>query len=308
MNEIWDWDDLRLFLAVTRARGLAGAVTAAGVSTPTLSRRMLSFERSLGVTLFNRRRDGYDLTPSGAELFVFAESVEMRMIDIDRWRSASEPQSVVRIAAGGWMSVFLAQHLSELISGELCPSIEISSASATADLLRREANLGLRNRRPETLGLAGRRLTEVDFAIYGERAFIEAQSESRDKQRFVACPWVQYAPIGPKVPSAVWLDDHLPRSAKFKCSTTQATLEAVRAGCGLCILPCFIGDVDPNLARASGLIADLRHDQWLVSHDDDRHNATIRQVAKRLTDLVKSNSRLFCGDHGTAPSDPTSQA
>ena len=65
---------------------------------------------------------------------------------------------------------------------------------------------------------------------------------------------------GPKVPSATWLDRHVHREARLKCSTAQAVLEAALAGAGLCVLPCFIGDAEAKLTRASGIIAELGHD------------------------------------------------
>jgi len=41
-------------------------------------------------------------------------------------------------------------------------------------------------------------------------------------------------------------------------------VEAIRAGAGLGILPCFVGDADPTLARLTAPIAELGADYWLV--------------------------------------------
>ena len=77
MDETWNWDDLRLFLAVARASGLAKAAPMTRVSAPTLSRRMTSLERALGGTLFLRHRNGYDLTTAGKELLELAEEYNL---------------------------------------------------------------------------------------------------------------------------------------------------------------------------------------------------------------------------------------
>ena len=295
MNETWNWDDLRLFLSVARAGGLARAVPMTQASAPTLSRRMMSLERALGTSLFVRRRDGYDLTIAGKELLELAETLEQGALSVERWRTAADPHPVVKIAAGAWTSTFIARHMSNLIDDNEELTIEILTGIAPADLLRREANLGLRNRRPETPGLAGRRLVRVEFAIYGEETLVRSCPEATDERRFGACRWVAFSPPGPKVPSAVWLDQQLHREARLRCSTAQAVLQAALAGIGLCVLPCFIGDAEPNLARASGIIVELGHDQWLVTHDDDRHNKQIKQVAGRLTKLIRSQEQLFNG-------------
>ncbi len=296
MNENLNWDDLRLFLAVARAGGLAKAAPATDVSSPTLSRRMRAFERAVGVVLFDRRRDGYEITAAGRELLVHAEEVEKGALTIERWRTAADPRPLVRIAAGAWTSAFLARRMACLIDGAEDLRIEVLTSVSAADLLRREANLGLRNRRPEINGLAGRRLAQVAFAVYGADALVRGDAKAGDARRFAACPWVAFAPPGPKPPSAVWLDEHLPREARLTCSTPHAALEAAVGGVGLCILPCFIGDTTTGLWRASGIVADLTHDQWLVSHDDERHDKRIRQVAGRIAELIRSQRSLFAGD------------
>lgn len=292
---MWSWDDLRLFLAVARSSGLAKATPVTRVSAPTLSRRMTSLERALGTPLFLRHRTGYDLTPAGEELLELAEAVEAGALRVERWRVAADPDPVVKIAAGAWTSAFLARHMVDLAGDEDELAIEILTGTAPADLLRREANLGLRNHRPETPGLAGQLLVRVEFAIYGEAAYLRSSPEAGDERRFAACRWIAFSPPGPKVPSAVWLDQQMHRDARLKCSTAQAVLEAALAGAGLCVLPCFIGDAERKLARASGIIGELGHDQWLVSHDDDRHNEHIRGISGRLAKLIRAHEGLFGG-------------
>ena len=298
MSERCSWEDLRLFLSVARGGGLARAAAGTLVSAPTLGRRMTTLERMLGVGLFLRRRDGYRLTAAGKELLVLAESVEKEALKVERWRAAENPQPMVTIAAGAWTSVFIARHLDALMAESDGISLRILSDTESADLLRRQANLGLRNQRPTTPGLAGQRLVKVAFAVYGETNLVSNSPVASGEGRFGGCDWVAFAPAGPKTPSLAWLEQKLAGEARLTCSTTQALLEALLSGLGLCILPCFIGDQEPRLTRASEPIAELAHYQWLVSHDDDRHSKPIRQVANKLAKLVRGQAPLFAGEHG----------
>lgn len=294
MVEKWKWNDLHTFLSVARAGGLTGAMVQTNMSAPTLGRRVASLERDLGVSLFEKRRDGYDLTPKGKELLARAEEMECSALKVDRWLAAADIHPVVKITAGEWTSKFISRHI-ELINDDEDLNIEISTGVVDADLMRREANLGIRNRRPERLGLAGRRLARVEFAVYGGNAFVQNRPEAFSDQKFDECNWVMFVPPGPKTPSAIWLDRHLGREAKLKCSTAHAVLDAVQAGAGLCVLPCFIGDEESELVKVSGLIGELGHDQWLVSHDDDRHNNHIRRISRKLAKLFISSEALFNG-------------
>jgi DNA-binding transcriptional LysR family regulator len=295
MNETLRWDDLRLFLAIARAGGLAGAARAVGVSPPTLGRRMTSLERCLGREVFVRQRDGYELTGGGKDLLRLAEVLELDALNIDRWRTSNGIGAVVRIAAGAWTSAFIARHIGDLVDEHEDTQIELVTGTSPADLLRREANLGLRNRRPEIPGLAGYKLTRVAFAVYGGQAYVEENEEARDHRRFKTCRWIAFSPPGPKTQSAVWLDEHLEQAPILRCRSAQEVLEAARSGFGLCVLPCFIGDACGELARASGNIDELEHDQWLVSHDQDRQQRHIRRIGERMRSLMKVHRNLFMG-------------
>lgn len=74
-----------------------------------------------------------------------------------------------------------------------------------------------------------------------------------------------------------------------------ALLDLVLAGAGVAVLPCFVGDADVRLAREGEELESLRHNQWIVMNNDDRHRRDIRAVADRMTRLIKSHSDLYAG-------------
>lgn len=300
--ETTNWEDLRLFLAVARAAGLASATAASGASAPTLSRRMTSLEKAMGCSLFHRHREGYDLTEAGEELLELATRLESGAHAIERWRMRIEPRPTVKVAAGLWSATFIARHVREFIGRKGAPIVDLLGGTAPVDLLRREASIGLRNRRPETGGLAGRRLARVEFAAYGSRS-LGAPSPALALSRLLSdYDWIVLDHQTAPTPSMTWLETRLEKPAALRCSSPHVLLEAARAGAGLCILPCFVGDPDPGLMRLSGLIDELRHDQWLVTHDDDRHSKPVRLVADWLAKLVRSKRAAFAGEEAAAGS------
>ncbi len=258
---------------------------------------MTALERSLGVTLFARHRDGFELTDDGKALFELAGTLERGALAIDRWRVRVDPQPEVKVAAGPWTSLFAASHVAGFAELDGAPSIAFVTGAATTDLLRREAHVGLRNRRPEASGLAGRRLARVAFAIYGaaKSAASEHHTAPDMTALFERADWMSLAPSRTPVPSTIWLEQRLTQAPRVQCSTPDALLAAARAGAGLCLLPCFIGDADASLIRMSDPIPELAHDQWLVVHNDDRHMKPVRQVADWLADLVRAHRALFSG-------------
>jgi DNA-binding transcriptional LysR family regulator len=260
MNEM-NWDDLRLFIAVAQARGLSGAATVTGLSAPTLGRRMLALENSLGRELFVRHAKGYDLTTQGDELLASAAGLSGQ-IDV---MTAAHSHRLVKISAGTWTTRLLCQHAKTLAQDNV--TLRFVGADHVLDIPHREAVIGIRNRRPDHIGLAGQRVAAVTFARYGAENM----------------PWVQ---VVSDTPSARWVKNNAPRDTIEVTHPTHA-LDLARAGAAQAVLPTFIGDTEPDLPRLCKNIADLSHDQWIVSHNTDRFIAEVRVTIDRLVGVLK---------------------
>lgn len=72
---VFDWDDLRAFLAVAETGSTLAAGKRLRVSQTTAARRVAALEQALGLTLFERRPAGYALTPAGEALVEPARAV-----------------------------------------------------------------------------------------------------------------------------------------------------------------------------------------------------------------------------------------
>ena len=273
-----DWSDLELFLHVARGGGLARAAAATGQSPPTLSRRMRALERALGQTLFRRHARGYDLTPVGEELLQRAGGVE-RLVDDIRHRGggASLP---VHVSAGTWMSRFLAQNVEPLLATGA--RIAILSSESRLDIGRREALIGLRNHRPTEAGLAGRRVARVAFAPYAGKGSTETG-------------WLTHSGM---TPSAKWVRAHHPGNIRLEVNAPHLLLDLARQGAGRVVLPCFVGDAEKGLVRVGDRIEELTHDQWLVTHDDERRLPEVRGVIDAVAALLRDNARNLSGEAG----------
>ena len=59
------------------------------------------------------------------------------------------------------------------------------------------------------------------------------------------------------------------------------------------LLPCFVGDADPNLRRIGAPVAE--HRLWLLIHADLRRSARVRAVVDFLVPRLKAESERFEG-------------
>ena len=73
---MFDWNDLKYFLAVARAGTTLKAAATLKVSQSTAARRIAALEKAIGVKLFDKRQSGYVPTEAGSALIKTAEEVE----------------------------------------------------------------------------------------------------------------------------------------------------------------------------------------------------------------------------------------
>jgi DNA-binding transcriptional LysR family regulator len=289
-----DWDDLRFFLAIARARSLTAAGKALGVSQPTVSRRLDSLEARLNVRLFDRTRQGYELTAVGMELLETAQRVDADLAEADRkiYGKDQDARGGLRVTftetlLNGYLAPFLWQFLREH------PGIELSviCTDAFLSLSRSDADLAIRftQRPPETL--AGRRLTAVAYGIYAARGPKGAHLTIDNRQDW---DWVGIYDdtYNRMVFGTVSPGDRL----KHRVDSVAAMQSMVRVGLGVTLLPCYVADRDPDLRRIDPEpLLDSKFDMWLLYHPDVRRVYRVRLFGDFIIDLIKTDRDLFEG-------------
>src|SRR5262249_19215931 len=110
------WDDLRVFLTLSREGNLTAAARRLEVSHPTVARRDRALDQAIGAGLFDRLPARLVPAPAGGELLAAAQAMERAAESIHR-RSAGltdTARGTVRLSAGEAMTGFLASHLPTL--------------------------------------------------------------------------------------------------------------------------------------------------------------------------------------------------
>ena len=70
---------------------------------------------------------------------------------------------------------------------------------------------------------------------------------------------------------------------------------AARAGLGIALLPCYLGDRDAGVRRISGVLPDLDSELWIVTHQDLKNTARIRAFLEVIGDAIVGSRRGFEG-------------
>ena len=279
------WDAYEVFIAVARNGGLTGAAQASGLSPATIGRRVLEVEQAIGRTLFARSQSGYALTSDGQTLFDQLKDMESAVRRVESWRMEASGAVTLRLAAGTWNARLIADNFRDLCHDRDSFRIEMTVTETRAPLAHREHDVGLRAHAPEEMNLASRLIGEVAYAAY----------RAKSAPAYLPERWIAVTEADAISNYLQW--PHRNRTGEIAVTVTRprSLLDLVRAGAGNAVLPCFIGDTEPGLERASDEIPELRHKQWVVTNNDDRSRREIRTLADRLTKLLKAHQDLYAG-------------
>lgn len=292
-----DWDDLRFIRALGAAGTLQRAADTLSVHHSTVFRRLGRIETSLGVRLFDRHRDGFTLTAAGEEVVDTAERLGLELDDLERRIAGRDmrPTGLVRLTT-----------TDTLLNGLLGPviarfrrdypgiTLEITAGNPFVSLSRRDADVALRPTVSPPENLVGRRIVDVATAIYAANDYL---SRAPDIRNLNQQDWIAADDSLAHLKSSRWFREQMKDvEPVLRCNNLSGMLAAARAGVGLALLPCFMGDPSPELSRISPPSDDLKVGLWLLTHPDLRRVARIRTLLDHLHDEIGAQRPLLEGD------------
>ena len=94
-----------------------------------------------------------------------------------------------------------------------------------------------------------------------------------------------------------WLRQHVrPDNIVLTVDALPALHDAARAGLGLAVLPCYLGDPDEKLCRVTVMPPDLPQTAlWLLTHDDLRRTARVRAAMDFFAVALSQHRALLAG-------------
>jgi DNA-binding transcriptional LysR family regulator len=289
-----DWNDWRAFLAVARSGSTLAAGRLMKVSQTTVGRRTSALEASLGLSLFERSRDGCTLTDAGKSMLAKAEAVEAAALVAQNfaWSLARETSGTVRLTADEAFAVlWLTPALAEFPKRYPGILIEVDACDEFRDLAAGEADVALRSTWDlDDPGLVGRRLCDEDWTFYAGHTYaaqfgVPASIAELDGHALLGgggTAWPSYER---------WLRHYeLLDSVTLHYSSVSALMAAVRQGSGLSALPCWVAESDPGLIRCFPPPRSGRG-LWLISHETKCHQPHVRAVIDFLYDRLSARIR-----------------
>ena len=288
---MFDWNDLRHFLAVRRGGTLAAAAAEVGSNATTVGRRITALEEHVGARLFDRTPDGWVLTRAGQDLLPHAEGVEREALAVERGVAGADQRAVgrVRLATTEVLATrFIAPHLPRFHDAHPEILLDVVCGLGAVDLSRREADVVLRLSKPRDPSVVAKALAKIDLALYASRAYVSAHGLPASPEDGLAGHRViLFAETSPFGIENEWL---APRVAQARVALRSDSVSSIFAACvagvGIALLPRKVAEAEPALLRLDTASAPEPRVIWQGVHEDLVKNARVRAVLAFLAEVV----------------------
>ncbi|MCB1754635.1 MAG: LysR family transcriptional regulator [Gammaproteobacteria bacterium] len=280
----FDWNHARVFLSVAQLGSLTAAAEAHNLSQSTLSRQMAALEAQLDLTLFERVGRGIQLTEAGHQLLRYIEVMNeaAAQISLTAAGHADSLAGKVTVSVSELDAAFRMPPIIRKIRS-LAPELEltIDVSNAIANLKTREADIAVRNERPEQVDLIAKKLATETIDLFGSPDYVAhlTRTQFSDVQ---IIGFEQLDQIIAVLNQRGWTVSE----ENFSVTTNFQWLhvELAKAGQALIFLPTDLGE-------KTGLTRVRRVDEpllelpvWLVSHRELRTNPRVRFVFDLLVE------------------------
>ncbi len=288
---MFDWNDLRHFLAVARHGSTIAAAKALNLSQSTVHRRLDELETQIGRPIVIRQATGYRLTEFGKELLPIATKVEEAINSLERFLVASDeaPTGSVRVTCSESIGYRLMQSSILDAFHERCRGVrvELIMSDHFLDIAKGEADVAIRAGVPNEATLVGRKIADVPWALYCSRHYADRHGRVERTDDLDRHAIIEFDGGIRDHHAARWLRSVAPNAKVVaRSNTVPGLLMTVRSGAGLAPLPMPLATGDPDLICTLGPLPGLYSPIYLLTHPDLRSTPRIAAFFDFIVDEI----------------------
>jgi DNA-binding transcriptional LysR family regulator len=281
-----NWDDARVFLAVCRESTLRGAARVLGVDRATVGRRITALEKSLSATLFLRTSEGYALTAVGEAALKAVEKMEHSALELERQIQGLDDRltGTVRVSTTDSLAIdFLIPAIARLHQQHPDVRVQLDATTQILSLAKREADIAVRNTRPDNPDLIARRIARWPVGLFASQAYVDTHGVPEPGSAFAGHDLVVYQPYLQGNKEMTLITEPVGRG-RIVASLSSSLLvrRSIAAGIGVGEIPVYIGEKEGLVRLWPERSRPLPYDIWLVTHADLRHTAKVRAVIDEI--------------------------
>jgi len=269
---MYNWDDLRVFLEVSKTLNLSRAAEQLEVDQTTVYRRINRFEKKLGKKLFNRTANTYILTSWGEGLMRKSSHLQDEMSKIDKFLKddLTELFGTINITTTDVIAnVVLPPLLAKF--HKLYPQLQldITVCEDFFDMYKREADLAIRSSDSVEPHVYALKVGRGAWAMYGTKDYLNDRPAFNSPDFFTQNSFIAGSEKIEHIKSNKWLRSKIrEESISLKASSMESVYAAVKAGIGIGLLPCVYKDMDNSLVEISERFDNFGSPIWLITQKE----------------------------------------
>jgi DNA-binding transcriptional LysR family regulator len=296
---MYDWNDLKYFLALSRQGKLVRAAVRLQVDHTTVSRRIAALEKQLDVRLFDKSPNGYQLTDAGLRLLPLAEQIETRSNRLYREIAGKDARlsGTVRVATPEALgSQVIARHITEFKQQHPDIEIELVAETRRMSLSKREADIAISFSRPDSGRLIAWKLCDYRLRLFASRDYLAGYPAITSIDDLAHHDFVSYIEDLIEMPELRFFDNTIKNAhVVFRSTNVSAQFNAILEGLGLGLVHCFMAQRENRLQVVLPGQVSVERTYWLVVHEDLRHVARVDAVCQFLTRILREDPALMMG-------------
>jgi len=256
------------------------------VDQATVGRRVNALEKSLNATLFLRTSEGYALTAVGEAALLSVEKMERSALDLERQIQGLDDRltGTVRVSTTDSLAIdFLIPAIACLHDKHPDVRVQLDASTQILSLAKREADIAVRNQRPDNPDLIARRIARWPLGLFASQGYLERHGVPEPGSLFEGHDLVVYQPHLQSQKDMTLVSEPLGRGRIVAAlSSSLLVRRSIAAGIGIGEIPVCTGERDGLVRLWPERTRPLPYDVWLVTHADLRHTARVRAVIEEI--------------------------
>ena len=292
---MYEWSDLRIFLAVAREGSTLAAARILNRNQTTVSRRIEALERALDFVLFTRTTRGFALTPQGRTLLQKIEAVEVAALDVevDATRLTRDLSGSIRVTAADAMMTHVVSPII-LNYRALHPEVRFEGLSAEhrVSLEKGEADIAFRATGGELTGdtLISMRLPNITWGVYCSEAYVQRNGKPASMDDLKDHAIVAYGGQVATLHFSIFFMSYVRGEQVATTSNSIPNMAgAVRAGLGVGLLPQMVGFKAPELVLCFPSPVETDSAWWLLASPEAYRQPRIRSFMAFAAERIRQD-------------------
>lgn len=278
----FDWDRIRVFVAVVDHGSLSAAARMLGMSQPTAGRYIQQLEADLDLLLFARTGRQLALTEAGLALVEHARAMAdaAGRLAVTAAGRETSVAGVVRITASEIVATYwLPRLLVALRQQEPQIEIELVASNSTDNLLAREADIAVRMYRPTQAEVITKHIRDLELGAFAAERYLARRGEPKSAEDLLEHDVAGFDRDETIIQGFRSFGYDVPRRFFPLRTDDQVVLwRAVVEGYGIGFMPVALGVAEPRVRRILPGLPLPVLPMWLTAHAELRTNRRIRRV------------------------------